>query len=206
MDAATLERIFEPFFTTKEAGRGSGLGLSMVHGIARGHGGAVTVESEPGRGSTFRVYFPACATAPVEEAQAPPVTDALRGAGERILFLDDEAPLVSLGVRLLERLGYTVAGFTSPDEALAAFRHHPAAFDLLITDYNMPKMSGLDVALAVWEVRPTLPVVLASGYLRPPEIEHARALGIKATVAKPNTLEELGTVLRRLLAARHESS
>jgi PAS domain S-box-containing protein len=205
MDAATLDRIFEPFFTTKDAGRGTGLGLSMVHGIARGHGGAVAVESEPGRGATFRVYLPACAAAPADDGPAAPVADALRGHGERILFLDDEAPLVSLGVRLLERLGYTVAGFTSADAALAAFRHHPTAFDLVITDYNMPGMSGLDVALAAWEVRPNLPVVLASGYLRPPEIEHARALGIKATVAKPTALEELGTVVRRLLAARFDS-
>jgi CheY-like chemotaxis protein len=109
-----------------------------------------------------------------------------------------------MGTRLLERLGYHVAGYTRADDAVAAFRDHPAAFDLVITDYNMPTMSGMDVALSLMQVRPDVPIVLASGFLRPAEIEHARALGIKATVAKPNTVEELGAVLRRLLHARRE--
>ena len=205
MDAAMLERIFEPFFTTKGPGKGTGLGLSMVHGIARGHGGTVLVDSEPRRGSTFRVLFPT-GVPDLVEAGADPihVPETLRGHGERILYVDDEESLVSVSARYLERLGYHVAGFTTAEEALAAFRDRPDAFDLVVTDYNMPNMSGMDVALAVMGVRPELPVALASGFMRPAEIEHARALGIRATIPKPHSLEELGAIVQRLLHARHE--
>jgi CheY-like chemotaxis protein len=205
MDASTVERIFEPFFTTKEPGKGTGLGLSMVHGIARGHGGVVLVESEPRRGATFTILFPVCVEAADAAAEAPdaaPVPDALRGHGERILCIDDEAPLVTLAVRALERLGYRVSGYTDAEEALAAFRRQPDAFDLVVTDYNMPGMSGLDLALTVMSVRPSMLVALASGYLRPAEVEHARALGIRATIAKPYTLEDLGTAVQNLLQGR----
>ena len=201
MDAATLDRIFEPFFTTKEPGRGTGLGLSMVHGIARGHGGAVLAESELGVGSTFRVYLPACADVVPEEEDAPAVPEELRGQGERILYVDDEEPLVSLSVRLLERLGYAVAGYTCVEDALAAFRTQPDAFDLVVTDYNMPGMSGIDFACEVMRLRPTMPVILASGYLRQTDADHARALGIRATVGKPHTIEEIGAAVRRQLVA-----
>jgi PAS domain S-box-containing protein len=205
--AATLERIFEPFFTTKAPGQGTGLGLSMVHGIARGHGGTVLVESQVRRGSTFRVLFPAgapaAATSVPEEAVVPP---ASCGSGERILYLDDEEPLVKLAVQFLERLGYRVSGYTSADEALAAFRRDPDAFDLVLTDYNMPGLSGMDVALSMMSVRPSLLVALASGFLRPSEAEHARALGIRATLRKPYTLDELGAAVQRLLLARHRQT
>jgi CheY-like chemotaxis protein len=197
---ATLERIFEPFFTTKAPGKGTGLGLSMVHGIARGHGGAVLVESEPRRGSTFRVLLPpASATGADADVAEPAMPAALRGHGERILYLDDEAPLVKLAVEFLERLGYRATGYTSADEALAAIRLQPEAFDVIVTDYNMPGLSGMDVALNVLAIRPSPLVALASGYLRPPEVEHARALGIGAIVHKPFSLEGLGTALRQLL-------
>src|SRR5437868_9834256 len=122
----------------------------------------------------------------------PRVPGALRGRGERLLYVDDEESLVSVSVRFLERLGYRVAGYLRAEDALAAFREHPDAFDLVVTDYNMPTMSGMDVALAMMELRPDLPVALASGYLRPAEMEHARALGIRATLPKPHSLEELG--------------
>jgi PAS domain S-box-containing protein len=207
MDGATLERIFEPFFTTKGPGKGTGLGLSMVHGIARGHGGTVLVDSEPRRGSTFRVLFPTGAPATPDTAgDGGQVPESLRGHGERILYVDDEEPLVSVSIRFLERLGYRVSGFTRAEDALAAFRERPDAYDIVITDYNMPGMSGMDVALVVMGVRPDLPVALASGYLRPAEMEHARALGIRATLPKPHSLEELGTIVQRLLHARHELS
>ena len=203
MAPATIERIFEPFFTTKSPGKGTGLGLSMVHGIARGHGGTVLVESELRRGSTFRVLLPACAEAATDAPELPAVPHELRGDGEWILYLDDEEPLVKLAVSFLERLGYRVSGYTRADEALAAFRAQPDAFDLVVTDYNMPAMSGTDVALTVMGLRPSVPVAMASGYLRPAEAEHARGLGILATIRKPYTVEELGEVVQRLLHARH---
>ena len=203
MAPATIERIFEPFFTTKSPGRGTGLGLSMVHGIARSHGGTVLVESELRKGSTFRVLFPVGVAAPPDEPELTPVPQELRGDGERILYLDDEESLVKLAVSFLERLGYRVCGYTRADEALAAFRLQPDAFDLVVTDYNMPAMSGMDVALAVMSLRPSAIVALASGFLRPAVAEHARALGIRATIRKPFTLEDLGEVVQRLLHARH---
>jgi two-component system cell cycle sensor histidine kinase/response regulator CckA len=206
MAPATIERIFEPFYTTKEPGKGTGLGLSMVHGIARGHGGAVLVESELRCGSTFKVLFPVCVRGEHDAADLGAVLPAARGNGERILYLDDEAPLVKLATQFLERLGYRVQGYTGAEEALAAFRLQPDAFDLVVTDYNMPLMSGMDVALTVMSLRPSTFVALASGYLRPAEAEHARALGIRATIRKPYTLEELGAVVQRLLHARHEQA
>jgi CheY-like chemotaxis protein len=201
--AATLERIFEPFFTTKAPGKGTGLGLSMVHGIARGHGGTVLVESERQRGSTFTVLFPAAVPAATASTlAAPAVPQAWGGHGERILYLDDEAPLVKLAVQFLERLGYRVSGYTSADEALAAFHRDPDAFDAVLTDYNMPGLSGMDVALGVMRVRPSMPVALASGFLRPSEAEHARAIGIRTTIRKPYTLDDIGEAVQRLLASR----
>ena len=202
MAPATIERIFEPFFTTKSPGKGTGLGLSMVHGIARGHGGTVLVESELRKGSTFRVLLPACVDV-ATEPELPAVPHELRGDGEWILYLDDEEPLVKLAVSFLERLGYRVSGYTRVEEALAAFRAQPDAFDLVVTDYNMPAISGMDVALSVMSVRPSMLVALASGFLRPEEAELARALGIRATIRKPYTLEELGATVQRLLDARH---
>jgi PAS domain S-box-containing protein len=203
MSAATIERIFEPFFTTKAPGKGTGLGLSMVHGIARGHGGTVLVESELRRGAIFKVLLPAgLAASPAGGPDAPAVAEALCGNGERILYLDDEEPLVKLAVQFLERLGYRVSGYTSADEALAAFRQQPDAFDLVLTDYNMPGLSGMDVALTVMSVRPGMLVGLASGFLPPSEAEHARALGIRATIRKPYTLDELGAAVQRLLLTR----
>ena len=204
MAPATLERIFEPFFTTKAPGKGTGLGLSMVHGIARGHGGAVLVDTDPRRGSTFTVLFPVCASAAA--ADPPAVPQALRGHGERILYLDDEASLVKLAGQFLERLGYRVDGYTSADEALAAFRLQPDAFDAVVTDYNMPGLSGMDVAVAVMTERPSMLVALASGYLRPSEAEHARALGIRTTIPKPYSLEELGAAVQRLIRTRHQQA
>jgi two-component system, cell cycle sensor histidine kinase and response regulator CckA len=206
MPASMLERIFEPFYTTKDPGKGTGLGLSMVHGIARGHGGTVLVESQLRRGSTFRVLFPATVDAAEPPLDEPAVPHALRGHGERILYVDDEEPLVKLAVQFLERLGYRVSGYTRADEALAAFRLQPDAFDVVVTDYNMPGMSGMDVALTAMSLRPSTIVALASGYLRPAEAEHARALGIRATIPKPYTLEELGAVVHRLVHARHEQT
>jgi CheY-like chemotaxis protein len=150
------------------------------------------------------VLFPISLHASAGAPEAAPFPEELRGHGERILFVDDEEPLVSVSGRFLERLGYRVSGHTRPEDALAAFRDRPDAFDLVVTDYNMPSMSGMDVALVVMGLRPDVPVALASGYMRPAEIEHARALGIRATIAKPNSLEELGAIVQRLLHARHE--
>jgi PAS domain S-box-containing protein len=200
MDTLTLSRIFEPFFTTKQAGQGAGLGLSVVHGIVRSHGGVIVVDSEPGKGTTFQVYFPAIEAEAAATFRDAPAVPSSMGRGECILYVDDEEPLVYLATRFLERFGFRVEGYSSALDAVNAFRVDPQRYDLVITDYNMPGMSGMDVARQVLQVRPDAPVVLASGYLRPSEIDQARALGIREVVFKPNTLEELGPLVLRLLS------
>ena len=198
MDHTTMERIFDPFFTTKAAGEGSGLGLSVVHGIMKGYDGAVTASSRRGAGTAFDLYFPAIAGAgdvPVVLLQRDPV----RSHGERILYVDDEEAIVQLATRVLERLGYAVTGHTCPETALADFGARPFDFDVVVTDLSMPQMSGLELARAVRAARPGLPIVMTSGYLRPGDEETARALDIDDLILKPHAVEELGDVLDRLV-------
>ncbi len=163
MDEATRARVFEPFFTTRRASGGSGLGLSVVHGIVHSHGGIVEVKSSPGRGSTFVVYLPAATMAALEQAVEEPAQPT-RGHG-RVLVVDDEPLIVSLLHRLLETFGFHVTGFTSADLALVHFRREPDAFDAIVTDRAMPRMSGLDLARAVHQIRPSLPIILVTGFL-----------------------------------------
>jgi len=191
MDAATQERIFEPFFTTKDVGSGTGLGLSVVHGIVEGHKGAILVESEPGHGTTFHLYFPAAAACANDDAAEPEAAAPQEGRGQHVLYLDDEESLVLLVTRMLERLGYRVSGFTVAKQALDAVRADPGQFDLVVTDYNMPGMSGLDVADELLRIRPDLPVAVTSGYISDDLRQKAGKSGVRHLVYKPNTVEEL---------------
>ena len=196
MDQATLERIFDPFFTTKPAGQGTGLGLSAVHGIVRSYAGAVTVHSQPGTGTTFRVYLPA-----VEEALAEAKTVQRKASWDRdehVLYVDDEDALVLLITRMLRRLGYKVTGYTDPLQALEWFRSHPQDVDVAVADLSMPGMSGFDLARALRHVRPDLPILMTSGYLRPEDQETAARIGIRDLILKPNTVEALGETLDQL--------
>jgi PAS domain S-box-containing protein len=197
MDEATLERIFEPFFTTRDTGRGTGLGLSVVHGVMQGHAGAITVASQPGLGTTFKLYFPAA----IGDAQ-PTQLESIpsRGSGERILYIDDEESLVLLATRMLERLGYRVAGFTRADAALLAIQEDPQGFDLVVTDLNMPGITGLQVAAEVMKLRPDLPVVLCSGHVTDELREVARTCGIREVFYKPSTIDEFSQAIHRLAA------
>jgi PAS domain S-box-containing protein len=190
VDAVTLERIFEPFFTTKAVGEGTGLGLSVIHGIMRSYRGAVTVHSEPGAGTIFDLYFPATELAPA----AP-----LRGRGQHVLYLDDDESLVLLITRMLERSGYRVTGYTEPAHALQALRADPGQFDLVLTDYSMPGMSGLDVAREVSRIRPDLPVAVTSGFITDELRDKAPAAGARHLIYKPNSVDELGETVQRLL-------
>jgi PAS domain S-box-containing protein len=186
-----LERIFDPFFTTKEVGTGTGLGLSLVHGIVADLGGAIDVASIPGAGSTFTVYLPrsgdALDSSREQEVELP------RGDGQRVLIVDDEEPLVRLATRALEELGYAPVGFTSSSAALAAFRADPQRFDALITDERMPGMSGSALIREVRGIRGSMPVVLMSGYLR------ATAGRADAVLQKPLSARDLATSLARVL-------
>ena len=198
MDDATLERIFDPFFTTKEPGVGTGLGLSVVHGIVKDHNGTITVTSALGAGATFAILFPEYA-GEVETAEPRPRAP-YRGRGEHVLFLDDEVALVRLTKRLLERLGYRVTGFSNAEAALASVRDDPSRFDLAITDFNMPGLSGVQVAELLRMIRPDLPVILTSGNISDDLRESAAHAGINHVLHKPSTTEELAEVVHRCLS------
>jgi CheY-like chemotaxis protein len=196
MTPAVMARIFEPFFTTKSPGEGSGMGLAVVHGIVTNHDGAITVDSTPGQGTTFTVYLPRmeevvhAATAPVEPTP---------GGQERILFVEDEAPLVELGRAMLTRLGYHVVACKSSREALEIFRATPQRFDLVITDYTMPELTGEVLTRELRRLRPDLPIILCTGFSQTFTPERAAALGINAFLMKPVGSHELGLAIRRVL-------
>ena len=197
MNASTLKRIFEPFFTTRPPGEGTGLGLSVVHGIMRHHEGAVSVESRVGTGSTFRLYFPAVdAEVREEPALSPKATD---GRGMRIAYVDDEDSLVLLVSRTLKRRGFEVTGFTESSRLLAAISDAPDVFDVVVTDYNMPGRSGLQVIEEIRRVAPELPVILTSGHISDELREKSEQVGVKELVYKPDTVDELCAALQRLL-------
>ena len=196
MDEETQERIFDPFFTTKAPGEGTGMGLSVVHGIVKKHGGEITVHSEPGVGTTFHVFLPVVES--MAEAR-PETAEPVRGGTESLLFVDDEAMVVDMGRERLERWGYRVTTRTSSGEALELFRVNPGAFDLVITDQTMPDMTGADLAKELLRIRPELPIILCTGFSRAITPEKARALGIRAFVMKPIVGAELGRTVRRVL-------
>ncbi len=199
MDEATVERIFEPFFTTKGPGRGTGLGLSVVHGIVQEHHGSIVVRSEPGLGTTFEVYFPVYEGAAPEDAAEP--ANAPRGHGERILLVDDEALLAEAGRRMLESLGYRVTALTNPVEALAVFRTRPGVFDLAVVDLTMPALGGIELARDLFAIRSGLPVLLNTGFGGRVTPEAARGLGFRGLLVKPLTLAVLGRAVHEALAS-----
>jgi len=197
MDQATLARIFDPFFTTKPVGQGTGLGLSAVHGIMKAHEGAITVYSQLRKGTTFRLYFPV--GSPASSSTEDASLAGTRGRGERLLYVDDEPALVRLTMRVLHRFGYEVTGYTDPLQALDAFRSHPSDFDAVITDLSMPGISGFELARLVLEIKPDAVVVMTTGFVRAQDQERAFAMGIRALILKPDSVEELSDVLYRLL-------
>lgn len=211
MDAATLARIFEPFFTTKPVDEGTGLGLSVVHGIVQAHEGAITVESEPGKGATFTLYLPATDEMPsnmtaAEVSAAVTPRTPMPATGPHILYLDDDESLVFLVTRLLERRGYRVSGHTEQQEALAALRADPGGYDLVVTDYNMPGMSGLDVARAVRTIRTDLPVAVASGFIDEALRAQAEGSGVRELIFKASAANDFCDALVRLTSTTKTAS
>jgi signal transduction histidine kinase/ActR/RegA family two-component response regulator len=196
MPSEIRERIFDPYFTTKEPGEGTGLGLAMVHGIVKSHRGAIAVYSEPGQGTTFQVYLPRID----EETQPDQATStSLPGGDERILFVDDEAPLAEIAAYMLERLGYQVVTRTSSLEALATFRADPQAFDLVITDQTMPQMTGLELAGRLLAMRKDLPIILCSGFSSTVNEKSLKDNGISDYIMKPVLIRELAESMRHVL-------
>jgi PAS domain S-box-containing protein len=198
MDAATRERIFEPFFTTKPVSKGSGLGLSVVQGIIKAHSGVILVESEPGKGTTFLIYLPARLANRRESS--PPTQTIPHGNGERILFVDDEPIVGKSAEEFLKRLGYAVTRCEQSEDALARFRQTPRDFDLIITDWAMPGMSGTDLVSAMHEVRPDIPMLLVSGFVGPLLEETAKKMGIGEILVKPVNPELLAQAVDMVLS------
>ncbi len=194
---AIMDRIFDPFFTTKEAGVGTGLGLSVVHGIVKGHGGVIEVESEPGKGTMFKLLFPAAESAGFSAAVEP----ALPRGHERILVVDDEAGLAAAMSDMLESLGYETLCRTSSLEALETFLHQPGdqPFDLVITDMTMPSMTGVGFARELLQLKPELPIIICTGFSEHISPEKIGKLGIKGFLMKPVTLRDLAVLVRSAL-------
>jgi PAS domain S-box-containing protein len=190
------ERIFDPFFTTKKPGEGTGMGLSVVHGIIKDLDGGIQVYSVPGEGTTFKIYLPQIRRTLESEAK---VKKAIPTGTERILFVDDESELVETWVQMLERLGYRVSGQGNSREALELFRLKPDQFDLIITDQTMPQMSGLDLSREFLNIRPDIPIVLCSGFSEMIDPEVIKGAGIKEFLMKPILLGEIAATIRRAL-------
>ncbi|MDO9250069.1 MAG: MASE3 domain-containing protein [Hydrogenophaga sp.] len=197
MDEPVRQRIFEPFFTTKPVGKGTGLGLSVVHGIVRSHDGAIGVHSKPGQGTRFDIFMPAppgaVVPAPAPGASAQPAAES--GHGERVLLIEDDLLMSSMLEKLLARHGYRVSHHNDPEQAMAAVRANPQAFDIVVTDYNMPQHSGLDVITAIRRLRPGLPTILVSGYVNDELRARAAAQGARHVLEKTRVLDELVKLL-----------
>ena len=196
MGASTLKHLFEPYFTTKPFGKGSGIGLAVVHGIVAQHRGAIGVESKPGQGTVFTILLPTCQ----EPGEADGVDEIdLPGGNEAILFVDDELSIVKLAQASLTALGYRVTGITDPRMALETVKADPARFDLVVTDMAMPHMTGEVLSSEILRVRPDLPMILCTGYSEAISEERARQSGISAFLMKPVARAEFALTVRKIL-------
>jgi CheY-like chemotaxis protein len=197
MSPEIVEHIFDPFFTTKAAGEGTGLGLSVVHGIVTSHGGTMTVSSEQGLGSVFTVYLPKLIQKQARDSVEG--NESIPRGHERILFVDDEEELAAMGDEMLTDLGYRVTSKTASREALALFRLDPSRFDLVITDQTMPEMSGVELVKEILALRADVPIVMCTGYSPQVDADTARTAGVRAFAMKPLTKKEMATTIRTVL-------
>ena len=204
MDEATRARVFDPFFTTKQVGHGTGLGLAVVHGIVSGHGGAINVESALGVGSRFDLWFP-LENAPEEAVESQHgVLEAPPGTGQHVLCVDDDPAMVLMVDGLLRRAGYRVTTFEQPAAALARVRADPRAFDIVVTDFNMPEMNGMELASAIARAAPHLPIIITSGFISDEMRQQAGELQIGALLQKEYTLERLAGLVHAVLEQHRE--
>ena len=191
-----MNRLFDPFFTTKDKDEGTGLGLSVVHGIVKDCGGTITVYSEPDKGATFNLYFPIIKSTAKEKPGEYTITPT---GTERILVVDDEKVIIDISKKILSSLGYAVEARTSSLEALELFKVMPDKFDLVITDMTMPQMTGDMLARELMKIRPDIPVILCTGFSEKITQEKAEIMGIKAFLMKPLLKEEMAHTIRRVL-------
>ncbi|MEE9368829.1 MAG: response regulator [Pontiella sp.] len=194
MPPEVLERIFEPYFTTKKKGEGTGFGLSIVHGIVRKHRGTITATSEEGKGTIFSLHFPLLVSDSAGNKKQAVDLSVSKGYG-RILFVDDDETVLSMGREILESFGYTVITGTNGRRALETFKQNPDSFDVLVTDYSMPEMNGHELIRKILELRPELPAILCSGYMEKIEGENLKELGHAAFLAKPLDWRELSRTI-----------
>jgi PAS domain S-box-containing protein len=196
-----LHRIYDPFFTTKKKGEGTGMGLSVVHGIIKSYGGLISVDSIPGKGTSFYIYLPKTngeIDAISHKHMAKP-----EGGVERILFVDDEEMIAEMASEMLVQLGYNVTIETNSNDALQFFSKKPADFDMIITDYTMPGLTGADFAKAVLEIRPDIPIILCTGYSDAMTLEKAREIGIRQMLNKPFATQDIASTVRKVLDSLH---
>jgi len=192
-----MNRIFDPFFTTKEIGKGTGMGLAIVHGILKQMKGDIQVYSEPDKGTEFRVYLPVVGS--TSEKQALKADEPMQGGCERLLLVDDEQAIIAIGKRILGRLGYQVTSRPGSLEALEAFKANPDQFDLVITDMSMPNMSGDKLAAELIKIRPDIPILLCTGYSENMTAEKIKSLGIKGFLMKPFMIKAFAQTIRDVL-------
>jgi PAS domain S-box-containing protein len=202
MPPELMEHIFEPYFTTKRQGDGSGMGLAVVHGIVKRHGGAITCRSTPGKGTTFEIYLPEAT--PEEEREETHAERKMPTGTERLLFIDDEPALMELAQILFESLGYHVTATTSSNEALDLFRKDPAGFDLVVTDMMMPGIMGDKLAVEMMKIRPDIPVILYTGYSEHISVEQAKRMGIRELILKPFAMRDISYIIRKILDDKDE--
>ena len=201
MTPEVTERIFDPFFTTKKVGEGTGMGLSVVHGIVKSHGGTITVESHPGKGSTFSVFLPAIETAAADTGDQ---SRLVVSGSERILFVDDEEFQADIGKRMLERLGYQVTAKTNALEALELFGRHPDEFDLVITDMTMPDLTGDILARKLIAIRPDIPIIVCTGYSERINPDIVQEIGIRELAMKPVVMKDIAQMIDRVLSNKDD--
>jgi len=203
MAPEVIERIFDPFFSTKKKGEGTGMGLSVVHGIVKSHGGTLTVDSTPGQGSVFKAFFPAIDSEWVPDNEP---ADLMVTGTESILFVDDEVFQSDIAEQMLSRLGYRLTTCTSSVEALNLFRQAPEKFDLVITDMTMPQMPGDLLAAELISLRPDIPIIVCTGYSDRIDTDIAKEIGIRALVMKPVVMREIANCIRRVLDGNIEQA
>ena len=196
IDPEIREKVFDPYFTTKEVGKGTGMGLAIIHGIVKSYGGFVIFDSQSREGTVFHVYLPVI----TDEAQLEKKTlDLIPVGNEHILFVDDEEMLAEMGKHMFERLGYRVTMRTNSIEALVVFQNQPDAFDLVVTDQTMPGMTGIDLARRMMQIRPDMPIILCTGYSGQVSKEKAMSLGIKGFAMKPLARKDIAALIRKIL-------
>jgi CheY-like chemotaxis protein len=197
-----MKRIFDPYFTTKKVGEGTGMGLAVIQGIVKGYGGDISVQSQPGKGTTFQVLLPCIGEAEKEKTGKIQVEEEIPGGNERILLVDDEIWLLEALSQILGKKGYQVKSISNPLEALDTFKQKPGRFDLIISDVTMPYMTGIQLARQIKNLDPAVPIILCTGFGFIIPNEQIKELGVNDLITKPINSSDLTRLVRKVLDSR----